>query len=272
MKKISKYKLAAIQMNSGEDVQANLQAALQLIEEAAREGAKIVSLPENFLYIGPDKNRYFNKRGPEMTELRRLARQLEIFLVAGSIREKSEKSQEALPQNICYVIDENGNFLDSYAKIHLFDVDLPTGEKYRESEEVAAGDEIKVVQTPYGKLGLSICYDLRFPELYRRLALQGAEIIFVPSNFTLHTGKDHWHALVRARAIENTCYIVAPAQIGRKFGNRSSFGKTIIVDPWGTILAQAPDEDESVVVAEIDFNYLKKVRQALPTLKHVKLV
>jgi predicted amidohydrolase len=162
--------------------------------------------------------------------------------------------------------------LGDYRKIHLFDVDFPTGEKHRESEEVAAGSALKVLDTPFGKFGLSICYDLRFPELYRKLALKGALTIFVPSNFTLHTGKDHWLTLVKARAIENTCYVVAPAQIGHKFGLHASFGKSVIVDPWGSILAKAPAKDEAVVMAEIDLDYLKKVRQALPALEHIKLI
>jgi predicted amidohydrolase len=268
--KFNKFKAAAIQMNSGEEVQVNLDTAVRLIGEAAKSGAQVVAVPENFLYIGPDKSRCFSKDGEEINLIRDLAKEKEIIIVAGSIREKTPDAE--LPYNVCYVIAPDGSILEEYRKIHLFDVDLPTGEKYRESEEVAAGSEVKVLDTSFGKFGLTICYDLRFPELYRKLALKGAQTIFVPSNFTLHTGKDHWLTLVQSRAIENTCYIVAPAQIGHKFGLRASFGKSVIVDPWGSILAKAPDKDEAVVMAEIDLDYLKKVRQALPSLNHIKLI
>lgn len=268
--KFNKFKASAIQMNSREDVQANLDNAIRLIREAAQSGAKVVAVPENFLYIGPDKSRCFRKDGEEMSQIRELAKAKEIMIVAGSIREKSPEAK--LPYNVCYVIAPDGSILEEYRKIHLFDVDLPTGESHRESEEVTAGSAVKVLDTYLGKLGLTICYDLRFPELYRTLALKGAQTIFVPSNFTLHTGKAHWLTLVKARAIENTCYVVAPAQIGHKFGLRASFGKSLIVDPWGSILAKAPDKDEAVLTAEIDLDYLKKVRQALPTLSHIKLI
>lgn len=268
--KFNKFKVAAIQMNSREDVQANLDTAIRLIREAAHSGARVVAVPENFLYIGPDKSRCLSKDGKEIIAIRELAQEREIIIVAGSIREKT--ADEKLPHNVCYVIAPDGLILEEYRKIHLFDVDLPTGEKYRESEEVTAGSSVKVLDTSFGRFGLTICYDLRFPELYRKLALKGAQTIFVPSNFTLHTGKDHWLTLVKARAIENTCYVVAPAQIGHKYGLRASFGKTVIVDPWGSILAKAPDKDEAVVIAEIDLDYLKKVRQALPALSHIKLI
>jgi len=180
--KFLKFKAAAIQMNSREEVQANLDSALRLIREAADLGAQVVAVPENFLYIGPDKTKYFGEKGDEISQVRELAKEKEIIIVAGSIREMTPDAPD-LPYNVCYVIAADGSILEEYRKIHLFDVDLLTGEKHRESEEVAAGSSLKVFDTPFGKFGLSICYDLRFPELYRGLALKGAQTIFCAFQF-----------------------------------------------------------------------------------------
>lgn len=263
-------RIAVVQMNSGDDVGANLDTAIRLITAAAGQGAELVALPENFLYIGPDRRRTFSREGPEIKALRDLARARGVYLLAGSIRE--DVGGGSLPRNTSLLIDSSGGVVAEYTKIHLFDVDLPSGERHRESEEVTPGERIVVAETPWARLGLTICYDLRFPELYRRLALRGAQAILVPSNFTLQTGKDHWLTLLRARALENTVYIAAPAQIGAKFGSRVSYGKAAIVDPWGTVVAMAPEREQTFAMAELDFDYLEEVRRRLPTLAHVRLI
>jgi predicted amidohydrolase len=264
------FRVAAVQMNSREDVAANLAAALRLIDLSADAGAEIVALPENFLYIGPDRQRTFSRSGAEIDLLRDKSRRHGLFILAGSILERTP--DQALPVNTSLLINPDGEIVAEYQKIHLFDAELPGGESHRESAEVLPGDQLVVAETPWARIGLTICYDLRFPELYRRLALRGAQVIFVPSNFTLQTGKDHWLTLLRARAIENTVYLVAPAQIGAKADNRASFGKAAVIDPWGTVIALAPERDEFAAVAEIDLDYLDEVRRRLPTLKHVRLI
>jgi len=264
------FRVAALQMNSRENVDANLAAALRLIDAAASEGAQVVSLPENFLYIGPERHRTFSRDGAEISQLKKAARQHQVHILAGSIRE--QVPGQALPTNTSLLIGADGEIVAEYSKIHLFDVDLPGGERHRESEEVRPGDRIVVAETPWALVGMTICYDLRFPELYRLLALQGAQLIFLPSNFTLQTGKDHWLTLLRARAIENNVYVIAPAQIGAKFGRQVSFGKAAIVDPWGTVVAMAPEKEEAVVVAMVDLDYLEEVRRRIPVLSHVRLL
>jgi predicted amidohydrolase len=173
--------------------------------------------------------------------------------------------------NTSVLFDPHGQELARYRKIHLFDATLPNGRSYRESDYVAPGAEIVTAKTEFGEVGLSVCYDLRFPELYRKLTNGGAtRLIFIPSNFTLMTGKDHWLPLLRARAIENQVYIIAPNQHGEKYGGRASYGKSAIIDPWGSVIALAPDR-EAVITAEIDFAYQDQVRAALPCLSHARL-
>jgi predicted amidohydrolase len=260
---------AAIQMESREDIEQNWAAAVRLAETAAARGAEIVAFPEVFLYIGPNKTLSFNLDGEWLPKFSALASRLGIYLLAGSIGERIPDSIKMY--NTSVLLDPEGKELARYRKIHLFDAVLADGRSYRESDYIAPGSEIVVATTDFGEAGLSVCYDLRFPELYRKLTRGGStRLIFIPSNFTLMTGKDHWLPLLRARAIENQVYIIAPNQHGEKYGGRASYGKSAIIDPWGNVLAIAPDR-EAVVTAEIDFEYQDKVRAALPCLSHARL-
>jgi deaminated glutathione amidase len=241
------------------------------VNEAADLGAKLVGLPENFAYMGPEEARLAGAEtleGPTLARLREVARLRGVYLLAGSIAEKVDEPGKTA--NTSVLLADDGSIVAAYRKIHLFDVAIPDGARYAESEVVVAGDKVVVAPTPLGRIGLSVCYDLRFPELYRKLAALGAEVLAIPSAFTLFTGKDHWEVLVRARAIENLAYVLAPAQVGRHSSTRQTFGNAMIVDPWGVVLARCPD-GEGVCVAPFKRDRLERVRQELPSLKHRKL-
>jgi predicted amidohydrolase len=267
----SSYLMGAVQMTSTADRVRNLDVAIRLIDEAADLGAKLVGLPENFAYMGPEEGRLAGAEtleGPTLSALRELARRRGVFIVAGSIAETSPNPK--MTANTSAVIADDGSIVAAYRKIHLFDVNIPDGARYAESEVVVPGDKVVVAPTVLGRIGLTVCYDLRFPELYRKLASLGAEVITIPSAFTLFTGKDHWEVLVRARAIENLAYVVAPAQVGRHSPTRQTFGNAMIVDPWGVVLARCPD-GEGVCVAPFSRARLERVRQELPALKPRKI-
>ncbi len=268
----SAYLMSAVQMTSTADRARNVDTAIRLVNEAADLGAKLVGLPENFAYMGPEEGRLATAEdleGSTLGALRELAKRRGIFIVAGSIAEKSTNPK--MTANTSAVIADDGTVVASYRKIHLFDVNIPDGARYAESEVVVPGDKVVVARTTLGRVGLTVCYDLRFPELYRKLASLGAEVITIPSAFTLFTGKDHWEVLVRARAIENLAYVIAPAQVGRHSPTRQTFGNAMIVDPWGVVLARCAD-GEGVCVAPFNRARLERVRQELPALKHRKLV
>jgi predicted amidohydrolase len=263
--------IGAVQLTSTADRARNLDTAVRLVNEAADLGARLVGLPENFAFMGPEDARLAGAEtleGPSLSALRDVARRRGLYVVAGSIAEKVDHPKKTA--NTSALIGDDGAILAVYRKIHLFDVNIPDGARYAESEVVVPGDRVVVAPTPLGRIGLSICYDLRFPELYRRLAELGAEVLTIPSAFTLFTGKDHWEVLVRARAIENLAYVLAPAQVGRHSPTRQTFGNAMIVDPWGVVLARCPD-GEGVCVAPFRRERLERVRQDVPALKHRKL-
>jgi predicted amidohydrolase len=265
------YLIAAAQMTSTADRARNVDTAIRLVNEAADLGAKLVGLPENFAYMGPEEQRLAGAEtldGPTLSALREVARRRQIFVIAGSIAEKVSDPKKTA--NTSALIADDGSLVAAYRKIHLFDVNIPDGARYAESEVVVAGDMAIVAPTSLGRIGLTICYDLRFPELYRKLADFGAQVISIPAAFTLFTGKDHWEVLVRARAIENLAYVLAPAQVGRHSANRQTFGNAMVVDPWGVVLARCAD-GEGVCVAPFSRARLERVRQELPALKHRKL-
>jgi deaminated glutathione amidase len=267
----SAYLMGAVQMTSGADRARNLDTALRLAGEAADLGAKLVALPENFAYMGPEEGRLAGAEtveGPTIGAIRELARRRGIFVVAGSIAERVDAPGKTA--NTSVLVADDGAIVAVYRKIHLFDVNIPDGARYAESEVVVPGDKAVVAPTPLGRIGMTVCYDLRFPELYRTLAQLGAEVITIPSAFTLFTGKDHWEVLVRARAIENLAYVMAPAQVGRHSPTRQTFGNAMIVDPWGVVLARCPD-GEGVCVAPFRRERLERTRAELPALKHRKL-
>jgi deaminated glutathione amidase len=256
----------AVQLNSTDDKDRNLAGAERLIRAAASDGAELVVLPEKWNVLGTAAQLAAGAEpleGPSIGLARDLARELGIELVAGSIVE--ERSGEGRRANTSVHIGRDGELRSVYRKIHMFDVEVD-GVAYRESESEEPGAEIVVSRLQDGvQLGMSICYDLRFPELYRILAIRGAEVVVVPSAFTLATTRDHWEVLVRARAIENQCFIVAPNQIGSHPPGHRSGGRSLIVDPWGLVLASAPDK-ETAVVADLDLDLLGGIRRRLPSL------
>ncbi|MBT9554561.1 MAG: carbon-nitrogen hydrolase family protein [Myxococcales bacterium] len=259
---------AAVQLCSTEDIDANVESAVHEITKAARYGATLVVVPENvaFLRINPATPQpQFGPDHPVMTRFCELARTLEIDLVLGSVSEPSPVPGKSY--NTSVYIGSTGEVLARYRKLHLFDIDIPGTVSLKESDTVTPGDEAVVVESRLGKIGMSICYDLRFPELYRRLTSAGARILLVPAAFTLQTGKDHWIPLLRARAIENQAWVIAPGQAGKHGGVRESYGKSLIIDPWGIVVAQARD-GVGVAVAEIDFAHQDRIRAGLPCGQH----
>ena len=265
---------AALQMSSGPDRDANERRALSLVEQAAERGAKLVGLPEVWEHIGPaaQKRAFAGAlEGRQLAPLRELAARRGLWLLAGSI---AERADEGRTFNTSALLAPDGSIAARYRKLHLFDVDIPDGARYRESEAVAPGVEPPPVVELGAlglKLGLSICYDLRFPELYRRMADAGADLISVPAAFTAFTGKAHWEVLLRARAVENQAFTFAPAQVGRigpAEENRIAFGHALIADPWGAVLADAGAAGEGMALAEIDPARLAQVRRDLPALRH----
>ena len=264
-----RIRLGCVQMTSRADKAANLERAEALVAAAAAQGAEVVVLPEKWNGIGtPEQYRALAEPldgGESVAAMAGWARRHGIVLVGGSITELPAGGGK-LP-NTCCVFDREGRRVAVYRKIHLFDV-AAGGTVYRESDSDAAGSEIVVAEAGGLRIGLSICYDLRFPELYRILTLQGARLLTVPANFAPATGKDHWEPLLRARAIENQCWVAAPAQVGAVFADKPpAYGRSLIVDPWGVVLAQAGDE-ETVIVADLDLARQDAIRERLPALGH----
>ncbi|HEX8539117.1 MAG TPA: carbon-nitrogen hydrolase family protein [Cystobacter sp.] len=263
--------IAAAQMVSTADKAHNLDSAVRLVRRAADLGARVVGLPENFGWMGPEAERASaaeTLEGPSLSRMAEVARERKVTLLAGSILEQGAPGGRFY--NTTVLFGPDGSRLAVYRKIHLFDVDVGDGTPYRESAAVAPGSEVVVADTEVGRLGLSICYDLRFPELYRRLAAGGATLLAVPAAFTLMTGKDHWEVLLRARAIENQCYLFAPAQGGRHSPQRVTWGHAMVVDPWGLVTARA-SEGEGLAVAAMDTELLARIRRNLPCLQHRRL-
>ncbi len=260
-------RIAAVQLASGPNVAANLTEAGRLIGMAVEQGAKLVALPEYFAIMGMQDNdkvkvREAEGRGPIQAFLAATAKKHRIWLVGGSVPLVS--GDERRVRNSCLVYDDKGKLVARYDKIHLFGFEMGK-ERYSEERTIEPGRDIKVIDTPFGRLGLSICYDLRFPELYR--AMKDVDIILVPSAFTETTGKAHWETLIRARAIENLAYVLAPAQGGYHLNGRETHGDSMIVDPWGVVLDRLP-RGSGVVVAGINPEYLQRLRKSLPALKH----
>lgn len=272
-------RVAALQTNSHDQVPENLLECEALLTRAADQGTRLAVLPEGFAFLGAevDKARHAERlddpSGPVQAALASWARRFRMTIVAGGLAEAAPDPNR--PFNSSVVFDPNGQRVAVYRKVHLFDVDLTDGTSLRESSGTTPGCEPVVVPVAGFGVGLSICYDLRFPELYRAEVARGAEVLTVPSAFTLHTGRDHWHVLLRARAIENQCWVVAAAQWGRHRqgdvpSNRVSYGHSLIVDPWGTVVADCPD-GVGLVVADIGSEHLERARRSVPCLTHRKL-
>src|SRR6185436_11985895 len=268
--------VAAAQLCSNENVADNLTRSRGLVKAAASAGAHLVGLPENFAYLGADRDHKLAiaeevddaASGPILSAMRETARQAGVWLLLGGFPEKVPQPERI--GNTSLLLDPQGAIRARYRKMHLFDVDVPGGQRFRESDSIAAGDQVVVAETPWGGLGLTICYDLRFPELYRQLTTRGARMIAVPAAFTRETGKDHWHLLLRARAVENQVYLFAPAQFGSHGGQRRSYGHALVADPWGVVVAECGNH-EGYALATVDFDYQDQVRRNLPCLAHRRL-
>jgi predicted amidohydrolase len=263
------FRLACVQMNSGNDMAANIAAASDMARAARKAGAELIAFPECVSMMEMGRDRVRAKAAPEashpaLAAFRALARELNVWLLGGSLTVTTDGERVA---NRSVLIDEAGNVAARYDKIHMFDVDLEGGESYRESATYRPGAEARVAATPFGTLGMTVCYDLRFPQLYRALAKAGATLLAVPSAFTRPTGRAHWEVLLRARAIENGAYVFAPAQCGEHPHGRKTWGHSLIVDPWGEVLADG-GEDPGFVIAEIDPARIDKARRAVPSLGH----
>src|SRR5499433_2338348 len=267
--KAATFTAGLVQMRSGLSPQANLDAAVRLIEEAKRAGADYVLTPEMTNILEIKRERLFAAIAPEendatLAAFRELARKLGIFLHVGSLAIKLPSERAA---NRSFLIDRNGDIIARYDKIHMFDVELGEGESYRESRNYRPGEIGVAADLPWGRLGVTICYDLRFPALYSALAEAGCSFLAIPSAFTRQTGEAHWHVLMRARAIENTCYVLAAAQGGRHENGRETFGHSLVIDPWGRVLAEGGTEP-AVVIAEIALAEIAVARARIPSLQH----
>ena len=262
------FKVACIQVTSGPDIAENVAAADRWIAEAVGRGASFVCLPENVAMMEPDRDKIAGRAVAEerhvgLNGFKATAQKYGIWLSVGSLAISLGDGQVV---NRSYLLGPTGDVAARYDKIHLFDVNLANGESYRESDTFAAGNRAVAVDLPWGRLGLTICYDLRFPALYRTLALEGADFFTVPSAFTRQTGAAHWEVLLRARAIETGCYVFAAAQCGDHVGGRQTHGHSLVVSPWGEVLADGGDEP-GIIVAEVDTNAVADARRKIPSLK-----
>lgn len=279
-------KLALIQMNSGDDMAANIAALETFVAKAAGQGAQFVATPENTFLMknshphppasagpslsliegeGRGEGGYTQDEHPGVKAAAKLAEQYKVWLLIGSVADKIDDSGKTANRSLLF--NPHGDVVASYDKIHLFDVEVGDGQTYKESSKIIPGGQTVVAPTPFGKIGMSVCYDVRFPHLYRQLAKNGAQILCVPSAFTQVTGEAHWHVLLRARAIENGCFVVAAAQCGTHPGNRKTYGHSLVVGPWGDVIADGGTEP-GVVMAEINLEDVAKVRARIPSLQH----
>ena len=262
-----------VQLNAGPDIEPNLEAARPLVTRAARdEGAALVCLPENAAFMAFGREMVMarartEEAHPALAAMREWAADLGIWLLAGTLAVKVPGEERVA--NRSFLLDPDGGIAARYDKLHMFDVDLGGGESYRESALYRPGDTAVVAETPWGGLGMTVCYDVRFPHLYRRLAEAGARLLTVPSAFTVPTGEAHWHVLLRARAIETGCFVLAPAQCGTHHKGRRTYGHSLIVDPWGTVLADG-GETPGVVAADLDLAMVDGMRERIPSLRHAR--
>jgi predicted amidohydrolase len=263
------FRAACVQLRSSDDVAENIRDTVRLVRDAAAQGASFIATPENTTLMAPDgaaklARSYSEEHDPALPVFSALAKELNIWLLIGSLAIKVSETKTA---NRSFLFTPDGSVAARYSKLHLFDVTLASGEFYRESDTVEGGGEAVLAQTPMGAIGLSVCYDVRFPNLYRRLAQKGAFLFTVPSAFTVPTGEAHWHVLLRARAIENGAFVIAPAQGGHHANGRKTYGHSLIVSPWGEILAEAAT-DPGVILAEIDPAQSVQARTRIPSLLH----
>ncbi|HEY0189778.1 MAG TPA: carbon-nitrogen hydrolase family protein [Kofleriaceae bacterium] len=272
---MAKLTVGLIQVNAGNEILPNVAFIEQQARAAHAAGAQLVMTPENSTMVGADREDTLAKalaeaQHPGLASARSLARELGVWFLVGSLHIRLEEPDPGAGRcaNRSYLINSVGEVVARYDKIHMFDVQLPNGETYRESAAFRPGTRAVTAATPWGVLGMTICYDLRFPHLYRKLAQAGAVMLTVPSSFTVPTGRAHWHVLLRARAIETGCFVFAPAQVGTHAGGRKTFGHSLVVSPWGEVLADAGDLGPGMITAEIDLAKVEEARHAVPSLQH----
>lgn len=263
-------RIAAVQFSSLGTVDDNLKQAENYVIETVKSEAKCIVFPEEFITLGMTSAEKLvlaepYQNGPLQSTLSEWAKRYNIWVIGGTLPIQSEDKSKYYSS--CIVWDNSGKAIERYNKIHLFDVDISGSEAYRESDNVQAGKHISIVSTPFGKIGIAICYDVRFPELFRYFALKGVDIIVLPSAFTQPTGKAHWETLLRARAIENLCYLIAPNQVGVRLSGHGTYGHSMIIGPWGEILSSLNDEP-GMIVADIDLEKMDSIRERFPVLKH----
>lgn len=261
-------KIALIQLTSSDDIAANIARVEKFVAEAAKKDAQLLATPENTFLMevsGAKRVLYTQAEHPGVVAAARMAKQHGVWLLVGSVAIKVDESGKTVNRSLLF--NPQGEIVAHYDKIHLFDVDVGDGQVYKESAKIIPGEKAILSNTPFGKLGMTICYDVRFPHLYRTLAKKEADIIAVPAAFTQVTGEAHWHVLLRARAIENGCFVIAPAQTGTHAGGRKTFGHSLVVNPWGEVIADGGTE-EGLVMAEIDLDEVKKARAKIPSLEH----
>ncbi len=266
MQKQERFRIGLIQMDSGQDRRKNFEKARELAGEAAARQANLILFPETVDYIGPDfRGNASDPSGETVCFFQELSRRHGVYLLAGSVTEKRPGGR---PANASFLFNPEGKKIACYRKLHMFDVDIADGPAYRESDEIQPGNEIVVVRTRLGVFGIAICYDLRFGEMFRLMARAGAQVILLVANFTRETGQAHWETLIRARAIENGCYVAACAQTGQKSAFWA-YGNSMVTDPWGRVIARAGDQ-EAVLTADVDLAYGKHVQRQIPSLKNTR--
>lgn len=262
---MTKFVVSLIQLNTQDNIALNIAEVEKHVRESALRGAKLVCLPENTFFMKEQGKGAYPDMGAGIDLCKKLALELKLWILVGSAQMPAEENKS---YNRSLLIDDSGKLVAQYDKIHLFDVTLKNGETYNESARVEAGEHAVVADTPWGRLGMTVCYDLRFPYLYRALAIEGADFLTVPAAFTYTTGKAHWHTLLCARAIETGCYVFAPAQCGMHPGNRHTYGHSLVVAPWGEIIAEANEDQPGITLAEIDTDKVAEARQMIPSLHH----
>lgn len=265
-----KFTVACVQLNSQNNLQYNIDQASDLIRSAAKAGANFIALPENAGFMGANAeellaNVFYTEEHPTQIAFAKLAKQLGVWILIGSLAVKVKGEEKIANRSV--LLNDCGNISEIYDKIHLYNASVKGGESHRESDRYLSGDKAVIAKTPWCDVGLTICYDLRFPYLFRLLAKSGAKVVVVPSAFTKYTGKMHWHVLLRARAIENSCYIIAPAQTGEHPAGRETFGNSLMIDPWGEIISDCKSE-VGFCVAELDLQKVDEVRTQMQSLQH----
>ncbi|HEU5046497.1 MAG TPA: carbon-nitrogen hydrolase family protein [Rickettsiales bacterium] len=262
---MTQFTISLVQLNTQDDLAANIRAVESYVRESARKGAELICLPENTFIMRAQEDAQYSDQGEGVETCRKLAQELGVWILIGSIKTPATGGKF---YNRSLLINASGDIVAQYDKIHLFDVTLKNGETYHESARIEGGQKAVIAQTPWGKLGMTVCYDVRFPHLYRTLAQAGADFLCVPAAFTYTTGSAHWHTLLRSRAIETGCYVLAPAQCGTHPGSRRTYGHSLAFTPWGELIAEAPEAEAGITLVQVDTDKIREARSMVPSLTH----